>query len=189
MIAWVGRDEDLGRVGLDAERVVDCAGRTLIPGFVDAHMHLLAYAASLRDVDCGPDAVRSISDIRSAIAERARGAPEGAWVVGRGYDDSALVERSHPTRRDLDAATSLPVRLVHSTGHACVLNSAALALVGIGADTPDPVEGVIERDDSGEPTGCCWRWTPTWTAGFRGVPRTSSRPASGSRANGWRRWA
>ena len=83
VIAWVGRDEGLGRVGLDAERVVDCEGRTLIPGFVDAHMHLLAYAASLRDVDCGADAVQSISDIRSAIAERARGAPEGAWVVGR----------------------------------------------------------------------------------------------------------
>ena len=153
MIAWVGRDEDLGRMGRDAERVVDCEGRTLVPGFIDAHMHLLAYAASLRDVDCGPDVVRSIGRIRSAIAEHARGAQEGAWVVARGYDESALLERRHPTRHDLDAATSLPVRLVHSTGHACVLNSAALSLVGISADTPDPVEGVIERDDSGEPTG------------------------------------
>ena len=153
VIAWVGREEDLGRVGLDTEQVVDCEGQTLVPGFVDAHMHLLAYAASLRDVDCGPDAVRSIEDIGRAIAARVRSTPDGAWLVGRGYDDSALLERRHPTRRDLDAATSLPVRLVHSTGHACVLNSAALALVGIGADTPDPVEGVIERDDSGEPTG------------------------------------
>ena len=152
-IAWVGCEEDLARIGRRAERVVDCEGRTLVPGFIDAHMHLLAYAASLRDVDCGPDAVRSIAGLRRAIAERAGHTPDGSWIVGRGYDDSALLERRHPTRHDLDAATSHPVRLVHSSGHACVLNSAALARVGIGADTPDPVEGVIERDASGEPTG------------------------------------
>ena len=153
MITWVGRDEDLGRNGWRAERVVDCEGRTLVPGFIDSHMHLLAYAASLRDVDCGPGAVRSIADIRRAISDRARHTPDSSWIVGRGYDDSALLERRHPTRHDLDAATSLPVRLAHSSGHACVLNSAALAMVGIGAETPDPVDGVIERDDSGEPTG------------------------------------
>ena len=153
VISWVGCDQDLDRIVRDTGRVVDCEGRTLVPGFVDAHMHLLAYAASLRDVHCGPDAVRSIADIRRAIAERARDAPAGAWIVGRGYEDTALLERRHPTRRELDAATSLPVRLVHGSGHACVLNSAALALIGIGADTPDPVDGVIVRDASGEPTG------------------------------------
>lgn len=152
-IAWIGREDDLAGLGWRPKRVLDCEGRTLVPGFVDAHIHLLAYAASLRDVDCGPDAVRSIADIRRAISDRARATPDGSWIVGRGYDDSALLERRHPTRNDLDAATSHPVRLVHRTGHACVLNSAALALVGIGAHTPDPVEGVIVRDDSGEPTG------------------------------------
>ncbi len=152
-IAWVGREDALAGLGWRPKRVLDCEGRTLIPGFVDAHLHLLAYAASLRDVDCGPDAVRSIADVRRAISDRARATPHGSWIVGRGYDDSALLERRHPTRDDLDAATSLPVRLVHRTGHACVLNSAALALVGIGAHTPDPVEGVIERDAAGEPTG------------------------------------
>ena len=152
-IAWVGREDDLARLGWRPKRVLDCEGRALVPGFIDAHLHLLAYAASLRDVDCGPDAVRSIAGIRRAVSDRARAAPDGSWIVGRGYDDSALLERRHPTRDDLDAVTSRPVRLVHRTGHACVLNSAALALVGIGAHTPDPVEGVIERDDSGEPTG------------------------------------
>ena len=152
-IAWVGRDEDLAGLGWRPKRVVDCEGRTLVPGFVDSHMHLMAYAASLRDADCGPDAVRSIADVRRSIADRARGAPAGSWIVARGYDEFALLERRHPTRRDLDAATRLPVRLVHRTGHACVLNSAALAHVGIGADTPDPVEGIIVRDEGGEPTG------------------------------------
>ena len=152
-IAWVGRDDDSARLGWQGARVVDCDGHTIVPGFVDSHLHLMAYAASLRDVDCGPDAVRSISDVRRAIADRARDAPAATWIVARGYDESALLERRHPTCRDLDAATRLPVRLVHRTGHACVLNSAALAHVGIGADTPDPVEGVIVRDPSGEPTG------------------------------------
>ena len=114
----------------------------------------MAYAASLRDVDCGPSAVRSIATLRRAISERSRSTPHGAWVVGRGYDESALAERRHPTRHDLDAAApDVPVRLVHRSGHACVLNSAALAQVGIDAQTPDPVEGVIARDAAGEPTG------------------------------------
>ena len=153
-IAWVGDDEDLARPDWRAAPTVDCGSGALVPGFVDSHMHLMAYAASLRDVDCGPNAARAIADLRRAIAERARATPPGAWVVGRGYDETALLERRHPTRRDLDAAAgNVPVRLAHRSGHACVLNSAALAHVGIHAHTPDPVEGVIARDATGEPTG------------------------------------
>ncbi len=81
--------------------------------------------------------------------------PAGAWVRAAGYDELALAERRHPTRRDLDAAApDHPVRLLHRSGHAVVLNSRALALAGIDGATPEPPGGFMDRDlGDGEPTG------------------------------------
>ena len=153
-IAWIGTSEEAARLTGARTRIIDCLGRTLLPGLIDAHLHLLAYASSLVAVDCSPYSTCSIGQIRQALGRRARETPAGEWIRGYGYDDLSLLERRHPTRRDLDAATPAhPVRLNHRSGHAAVLNSLALDRVGIGADTPDPVDGVIDRDDDGEPTG------------------------------------
>ena len=138
-----------------ATRAIDCQGGTLVPGFNDAHCHVLATAASLLAVDCSPSVVSSIQDIAEQLRTRAAGAPPDAWIRATGYNEFYLRENSHPTRWDLDAAVpDRPVRLTHRSGHAVVLNSRALALAGIHRDTPDPVYGVIDRDtDTGEPTG------------------------------------
>ena len=135
--------------------ILDCLGRTVVPGFIDSHTHFLAYASSLISVDCGPEAVKSIAEIRDAIAQRARGTPEGQWVRATGYNEFYLAERRHPNRWDLDGATRRhPVKLIHRSGHACVLNSYAMALAGITIETPEPEAGVIERDlKTGEPNG------------------------------------
>ena len=136
-------------------RNIDCQGMTLVPGFNDAHCHLMALASSLRGVDCGPDKAGSIAQIVKQIGERAECVPLGKWIRAFEYDEFHLAERRHPTRWDLDRVTPLhPVRLDHRTGHASVLNSRALDLLGISRHTPDPVDGVIERDEAGgEPTG------------------------------------
>ena len=153
-IVWVGSDADAGDLQRRDTRVVDCLGQALLPGFIDAHCHLLAYASSLLAVDCAPAAVDSIEEIKDVIGRRARETPAGRWIRGAGYDDLSLLERRHPTRWDLDAAApDHPVRLNHRSGHACVLNSAALRHVGLSAHTPDPVDGVMERDETGERTG------------------------------------
>jgi len=133
--------------------VVDCRGGILLPGFVDPHVHLLAAAAAARSVDCSPRAVRSIREIQERIAATAAGS--AGWVRAVGYDESALKEGRHPTRWDLDAAVpNRPVRLLHRSGHAAVLNSRALALAGIDIATEEPPGGVIDRRlDDGEPTG------------------------------------
>ena len=134
---------------------IDCEGRTALPGFIDAHVHFLAYASSLTAVDCSDRAVASIPDITSALSERAKKTPKGEWVRGTGYDEFRLREKRHPTRRDLDTLIpDHPVKLGHRSGHGTVLNGRALALAGISIETPEPIAGFIDRDiNTGNPTG------------------------------------
>ena len=155
-ILAVGSDGEIRRQGRSPNaEVIDCRGRALLPGFIDAHCHVLAYAASLLALDCSPDAVSSIAGIQAAVRRQAEATPAGRWIRAVGYSEVDLAEGRHPTRWDLDlAAREHPVRLIHRSGHACVLNSVALRLCGIGTETAEPPGGYMERDpDSGEPSG------------------------------------
>ncbi|MBI4236092.1 MAG: amidohydrolase [Chloroflexi bacterium] len=133
----------------------DAQGAVLLPGIVDPHLHLLAYAAHLRSVELSE--VRSLAELQARLGAAAGGLPPGAWLRGVGYDEWALSREAgrHPTREDLDAAVAdRPVRIVHRSGHASVLNSLALERIGIGMATPEPPGGTVERAvSSGEPTG------------------------------------
>ena len=157
-IAAVGGNREVSGLLRAGGATVDCQGKTLLPGFIDAHCHLLATAGMLTGVDCGPGAVKSIKGLKAALRKAARTTPAGGWVRGYGYDDERLEEGRHPDRWDLDEAVpQLPVRVHHRSGHAVVLNSSALDLAGINRETADPVDGVIQRDpESGEPTGLLW---------------------------------
>ena len=154
-ILGVGDVEEASEFKGPHTREVDCQGLALVPGFNDAHCHLMALASSLRGVDCRPERACSISQIVKAIRQRANETPPDKWIRAFGYDEFYLAEKRHPTRWDLDrAAPYHPVRLDHRTGHASVLNSRALQMLNISRDTSDPADGVIERDEaSGEPTG------------------------------------
>ncbi len=155
-ILAVGSDAEIGRQARSPNaEVIDCRGRALLPGFIDAHCHVLAYAASLLSLDCSPVAVSSIADIQAALRRQAEVAAAGRWIRAVGYSEVDLAEGRHPTRWDLDlAAPDHPVRLIHRSGHGCVLNSLALRLCGIGMETEEPPGGYMERDPaSGEPSG------------------------------------
>ena len=147
-------------------RVVDCQGKTLIPGFVDAHCHVLALASKLCDIDCRPGKINNIPELVYLMSQEAHRSFSGSrshernrdrlpWIRAYGYDEFYLESGHHPTRWDLDrVSVEHPVRLDHRTGHAMVLNSHALGLLHITKDTPDPPDGVIQRDEvTGEPTG------------------------------------
>jgi len=136
--------------------VIDCSGKTILPGFIDAHCHLVAFGESLVTLNLDPgNDTYSISDIQSKINKLSQKSSPGTWIKGRGYNEFYLIEKRHPTRWDLDVATSIhPVKLTHRSNRAHVLNSLALAMVGISEETADPPEGLIDRDlDTGEPTG------------------------------------
>ena len=151
-IVAVGPGAELLRLATPDTHVIDCQGRAVIPGIVDDHCHLFAAAVRRRQVDCRPSATPNVSSIISVL--RALASAGDGWLRGHGYDDSPVGLGRHLNRHDLDAAsTRRPIRVDHRSGHACVLNSAALAAVGISRDTADPTGGVIVRDGNGEPTG------------------------------------
>ncbi len=154
-IGWVGERRNLSDAALAAAEVINCGGRTVVPGFIDAHCHIYAYAANLEAVDCSPSAVADIDDILHEIRQVAKVTPRGDWIRATGYSEFDLREKRHPTRFDLDRASPHhPVRLNHRSGHACVLNSLAFERVGIGAGTEEPPGGTIARAiEDGEPNG------------------------------------
>ena len=160
-IIAVGSSEDLVPLAGPATKLIDCHGMTLLPGFHDAHCHLFALASRLLQLDCGPDIAPSITDLLRLISRKARQTPPGQWVRASGYDEHLLKEARHPIAADLDrAAPDHPVRLDHRTGHATVLNTAAMNLLGIGPNFHTPAHAVVLRDDSGHPSGVFLEMTP-----------------------------
>ena len=142
-----------------ATRVVELDGRTLAPGFFAPHDHFWgAGTVAVHYVDLNSPPIgrmETIDDIVHALGERARELPAGTWVVGRGYDDTLLRERRHPTRTDLDrVSTTHPVWITHISGHLGVANTAALEIADVTSETPQPSGGIIRIDAAtGEPDG------------------------------------
>lgn len=127
----------------------DLRGRTILPGLIDAHLHLKAYALALHKIDCE---TTTLEECLERVREKAAHTPDGQWILGHGWNQNPW--GGWPSVADLDAAA--PGHLVYLTAkslHASWANSAALKLAGIGPKTPDPRDGQIQRDAHGMPTG------------------------------------
>jgi predicted amidohydrolase YtcJ len=146
---------------------------TVVPGLIDTHNHMFWTGIQSRLVDLGP--ARSIADIQEAVRSYAARHPQAPWIVsGAGWHVATLREKRYPTRQELDAACpDRPVYLPR-VGHAAVANTLALKLAGIGAQTPEPDGGKIERDAQGEPTGLLME-PPAFEPVGRLVPAPSLR--------------
>ncbi|MBN1161083.1 MAG: amidohydrolase [Dehalococcoidales bacterium] len=154
-IFFTGGNTELERLTGRSSKVIDCAGRTVVPGFNDAHLHLFSFVRKLLSIDLSPASVRSIEDIKEAVRKKAQATPPGTWISGTDYNEFYLQGGRIPTRWDLDEVTpDHPVVLSHRSLHECVLNSLALKLAGINAETQEPPNARIERDlATGEPNG------------------------------------
>lgn len=152
-ILALGSDREIARLRGPATKVVELRGRALLPGFIDAHGHIVSVAqqadlASLQPPPVGT--VRDIAGLQATMREFARSHPEG-WLVGFGCDDAELVEKRLPNRHDLDAVVAdRPLMVVHVSGHLAALNTPALEMTGLLHAEHDPPGGVIRREADGK---------------------------------------
>ena len=133
-------------------RVVDAGGRTVIPGMVDAHAHLLGLGQALRQVDLV--GAKSYDEVVARVAAAAKGLPAGKWLLGRGWDQNDWGDTRFPTHDALSRAVpNNPVYLTRVDGHAGLANAAAMRAAGVTTATADPSGGRVERTATREPTG------------------------------------
>ena len=162
-IAFAGPLVQARRIAGPGTPALDLKGRTLIPGLVDAHSHLMMAVDLARRVNVSGAPVGSVGSIAGLVDKLAAEAPGLAlaadeWLVGWGYDASLLADKRELTRRDLDIRfPDRPVLVMHVSGHGAVLNSAGLAVLGIGPGTRAPDGGLIHREADGRtPNGQLW---------------------------------
>lgn len=145
-ILAVGSDATVRPLAGPGTRIVELHGRSLLPGFIDAHAHFTGVGAAKEAIDCKAPGMQSIRALQEAVRQRAATQPKGTWIRGRGYDQSRLAEQRHPTRDDWDAvAPEHPVIFVRTCGHIASVNSRAMALAGVDDSTPDPPGGRWDR--------------------------------------------
>jgi predicted amidohydrolase YtcJ len=143
-IAGVGTSLDIQRLYGTGWESIDLQRKTVLPGFIDSHVHLMATAITAIGIDLGE--TKSLDEILEKVEERVRQTPPGEWVFG--YFITHLSDRGMPTRYDLDRISKRhPIRLTHRNGHLCSLNSRAIEIL----DFPKDLEGVEKQ--SGEVTG------------------------------------
>jgi len=153
IIIAVGTDQELRDwIGVET-RVLNLKGKTVVPGFIDSHIHALIYGMDLLKINCGTPPNNSLFDILDRVKKAAHTTPPGKWIMCSEYKHLLLKEKRLINRWDLDqVAQKNPVLL--PTLHALSLNGCALEIAGITRETPDPPGGRIEKDpNTGEPTG------------------------------------
>lgn len=151
-IVWTGAIADVN-IG-EAKSVVDLDGRCVVPGFIDSHQHCLKMANSQNSLLVLPPNINSIEELIENVSRVREEQGPGIPVYGWGYEEGKLAELRTPTKDDLDrAVTDVPVIIFRTCGHVCSVNSKALELLKITAETPDPVGGQIGHDENGEPNG------------------------------------
>ncbi len=151
-VVAVGSDAEIGAWRGASTRVVDAAGRRVLPGFNDVHAHIVPGG---QEID-GADLRKSTSpdDFKRRLAARAHAVPKGQWITSGTWDEHQWTPSDLPTRELIDPVTpDTPVLLSRVDGHSALANSLALKLAGITNATPDPPGGTIVRDTHGAPTG------------------------------------
>ncbi len=150
-VVATGTREDIGKRA-DGARHIDGKGRTLLPGLIDAHAHVMGLGTMKMQADLSTS--RTLEEALASVEAFARANPDSAWVVGRGWNQAVWKLGRFPTADELDAVVGdRPVWLERVDGHAAWANRAAMERAGIDEKTADPPGGRIERDGEGRPTG------------------------------------
>ena len=135
----------------EAQNEIDLQGAVVYPGFVDSHMHMIGHGDKLLSLDLSKAA--SSDEMMDMLLGAHKDIGPDDWYIGEGWNENNFPDKKIFTRHELDKVTDSPMILKRTCRHAALANSKALELAGISKDTPDPVDGVIVRDENGEPTG------------------------------------
>ena len=152
-IIFVGLNEDARKFRGDKTRIIDLGGKTVVPGFTDAHCHI--FGIGEREMKLNLEGTNTLEDFLARVKERVAQTERGKWITGRGWIETFWKPPQFPARQDLDKiAPDNPIFLTRADGHASVVNSAALNIARIDKNTPNPFGGEIVKDKAtGEPTG------------------------------------
>ena len=151
-ILAVGSDKDIQPYRGSSTKIVDAGGHLLLPGFEDCHIHFMDGSLGLVEVDL--NGASSVAEIQRRVKAYAASHPKEPWITGMGWTYPTFGPAALPDKKILDAVVpERPVYLVAFDGHSSWANSKALAMAGIGKQTPDPANGKIMRDAKGEATG------------------------------------
>ena len=160
LIEFAGTAAEAMKIAGSGHKMVDLAGKTLLPGFIDGHAHFANFSSQAIGAILLPSPDASVDKMEDLIATlKDWNTPENraltGWIFGTGFDDSVLEEKRFPTKHDLDqVSTEFPIIIIHISGHFAVVNSLGLEKLGITADTPNPEGGIIRREpNSMEPNG------------------------------------
>ncbi|GIO06778.1 amidohydrolase [Brevibacillus reuszeri] len=135
-------------------KIIDLQGKSLLPGFIDAHLHITIYGTNKLGVDCKAMGIQSIAELLDALKEQANKTAIGGWVRACGFDENLMMEKRYPTLAELDEiSTNHPIFVMRTCAHHSVVNSCAMGIAQYDRDTPDPQGGRIDRDESGALTG------------------------------------
>lgn len=153
-IVAVGTGTEIQELVDERTKVVDLKGNSLLPGFIDSHLHITLYGTNKLGVSCKEPYITSIEDVLKALREKAKQTPKGHWVRAWGFNEINIAEQRYPTRWELDEiSTEHPIMIIRTCAHISIVNSKALELAGIDELTADPEGGKIARDSGGVPTG------------------------------------
>jgi predicted amidohydrolase YtcJ len=176
-ILAVGSKVDVLKLKGANTKVVDLGGKALLPGFVDAHGHCFQTGLQAASANLLPAPDHRVNDIDALQSElkawaQTANAKKYGMILGFGYDDAQLSQQRHPTRQDLDEVSGdLPVLIIHQSGHLGVMNTKALELAGINAESKNPPGGVIRREADGKTPSGVLEETAFMMAGIKVLPK------------------
>lgn len=153
-IIGVGQIEEVSGLIGENTRVIDLEGKSLLPGFIDPHLHLTIYGTNLLGINCASPEIDSLEILYEKMKIRAEITPKGEWIRVTSFNENTVRQKRFPTVQELDAiSTEHPIVIIRVCNHTSIANSKALELAGVTKKSENPVGGEIERDVNGELTG------------------------------------
>jgi predicted amidohydrolase YtcJ len=153
-IEAVGSNQEIKRWIGEQTKVIDLQGKSLLPGFIDSHLHLIHYGMSGMAINCKDASIQSNADVIGELKKKALSTPAGDWIFASSYNELTMVEGRYLTRYELDeVSTEHPIMIMRTCGHIMIVNSRALELAGVNDQSANPEGGVFGRDESGKLNG------------------------------------